>query len=362
VAKTKEPAGEERSQPQPPPPFVGQHGIVEYFRRLGPDNLAPAYLFHGQRGVGKHTFATILAMTLHCERPTGFPLGYCGTCSACRRAIAGSSGDTIVITEDFIREADRLAGKSVDRKTDVMGIETSRRIIQLMQLHSYEGGRLVCIVPDFDFVTGDPAYNALLKELEEPNPGRLFLLTAQRPDRVLPTIRSRTTSLRFDALPESDIASQLRSHYEVPEKRAIELARRAQGSLGDALAELAGEDVDLRTAARAWALVCVREPRKIAHAPQLSKETAREDIVEVLHAARLAVRDALMVALGHEDNVIDRTSKADYEKAVAALDSDAASRLVAALSAVNEAARIADETNIPPANVLGWLQVQLRSI
>jgi len=362
VAKTKEPESDVRAQPQPPPPFVGQHAVVEYFHRLGPHDLAPAYLFHGQRGVGKRTFAAILAMTLHCERPTSFPLGYCGTCGPCRRAIAGSSGDTILISEEFIREADRLAGKSVDRKTDVMGIETSRRIIQLMQLHSYEGGRLICIVPDFDFVTNDAVYNALLKELEEPNPGRLFLLTAQRPDRVLPTIRSRTTCLRFDALAESDIARQLSAHYDVPAERARTLARRAQGSLGDALADLAGEGVDLRGSARAWALNCVREPRKMSQAPALSKESAREDIVEVLHAARLALRDALSLALAGDDQVLDRAARSEYERTVAALGPDAAPRLVNALQAVNEAARIADETNIPPANVIGWLQVQLRSV
>ena len=228
MAKGKEPALAEPPRPVAPPPMVGQRAVIDYFRRVGPHDLAAAYLFHGQRGVGKKTFATILSMTLHCEQPTSFPTGYCGSCGPCRRAIAGSSGDTIVISDEFIREADRLAGKSIERKTDVMGIETSRRIIQLMQLHSYEGGRLICVVPDFDFVTNDSVYNALLKELEEPNPGRLFLLTAQRPDRVLPTIRSRATSLRFDALSEPDIAAQLQSHYHVPVERAKALARRAR--------------------------------------------------------------------------------------------------------------------------------------
>ncbi len=220
MARTKQPEQVEPPKPRVLHPFVGQQHVLEYFRRLGPTDLSHAYLLHGQRGVGKRTFATMLAMTLHCERPSSFPTGYCGTCGACRRAIAGSSGDTIVISEEFIREADRLAGKSIERKTDVMGIETSRRIIQLMQMHSYEGGRLVCIVPDFDFVTNDAVYNALLKELEEPNPGRLFLLTAERPDRVLPTIRSRTTSLRFGPLSEAEIATQLQSYYGVPKARA----------------------------------------------------------------------------------------------------------------------------------------------
>jgi len=361
MARTKEPAVLEPERRQPPPPFVGQHQVIEYFRRVGPENLAPAYLLHGQRGVGKRTFANALAMTLHCERPTGFPIGYCGTCGACRRAIAGSSGDTIVISDDFIREADRLAGKSVERKTDVMGIETSRRIIQLMQMHSYEGGRLICIVPDFDFVTNDSVYNALLKELEEPNPGRVFLLTAERPDRVLPTIRSRTTSLRFGPLSEDEIAVQLQSHYKVPKERAGILARRAQGSLGDALAELNDEAGDLRGAARTWALACLSNPHKIPQTPELSKENAREDIVEVLRDARLAVRDALMFALKTENQVLDREAVDEYKKTVAALGSEAPAKLIAALAAINEAARIADETNIPPANILGWLQVQLRS-
>jgi DNA polymerase III delta prime subunit len=362
MARTKEPALIELPRPKAPPPFVGQHHVLDYFRRVGPDHLAQAYLLHGQRGVGKRTFASILAMTLHCERPTGFPIGYCGNCGACRRAIAGSSGDTIVISEEFIREADRLAGKSIERKTDVMGIETSRRIIHLMQMHSYEGGRLICIVPDFDFVTGDPVYNALLKELEEPNPGRLFLLTAERPDRVLPTARSRTTSLRFSPLSEDEIATQLQSYYHAPKERAAILARRAQGSLGDALTDLNEEGGDLRSAARTWALACLSNPRMIPEAPQLSKDSAREDIIEVLRDARLAVRDALMFALKTENQVLDRESVDEYRKTVAALGSDAPARLIAALAAVNEAARIADETNIPPANVLGWLQVQLRSV
>lgn len=362
MARSKEPAVVEPPRPLPPPPFVGQQQILEYFRRVGPDNLAHAYLLYGQRGVGKRTFANALAMTLHCERPIGFPVGYCGTCGACRRAIAGSSGDTIVISDEFIREADRLAGKSVERKTDVMGIETSRRIIALMQMHSYEGGRLICIVPDFDFVTNDSVYNALLKELEEPHPGRVFLLTAERPDRVLPTIRSRTTSLRFGPLSEDEIAGQLQSHYKVPKERARILARRAQGSLGDALAELSEDAGDLRAAARTWALECLSNPRRAPQTPELSKENAREDIVEVLRDTRLAVRDALMFALKMDDQVLDRESVDEYKKTVAALGSEAAAKLIAALTAVNEAARIADETNIPPVNILGWLQVQLRSV
>jgi effector-binding domain-containing protein len=361
VPKVREPQAEPREQPAPLPPFVGQRAVVDYFARTGADRLAQAYLLWGQRGVGKRTFARTLAMTLHCEHPTSFPLGYDGVCGACRREIAGSSGDTIYISEEFIREADRLAGKSVERKTDVMGIETSRRIISLMQMHSYEGGRMICIIPNFDFVTSDAVYNALLKELEEPNPGKLFVLTAERPDRVLPTIRSRTTSLRFDALSDKEIADTLVRQYRVDPKLASALAKRAQGSLGDALASLTDEGRKLADAAREWTLACIETPRRVPRMPELSKDNARVEIVEVLRGARLAVRDALVVALGSEGQLLDGETAPRYARVAQTLGDDAPKRLLAALSAVNEAARIADETNVPPTTVLGWLQVQLRS-
>jgi DNA polymerase III subunit delta' len=362
VPKAKETPLAQPERPKPLPPFVGQKPVIEYFTRIGPHRLAQAYLLWGQRGVGKRTFARILALTLHCEQPRSFPLGYCGVCGACQRGLAGSSGDTIVISEEFIREADRLAGKSVERKTDVMGIETSRRIISLMQMRSYEGGRMICIIPNFDFVTNDAVYNALLKELEEPNLGKLFLLTAERPDRVLPTIRSRTTSLRFDALSDKEIAGALTSQYQVDETQARLAARRAQGSLGDALAELEEDGRSLNDAARDWALSCLETPQRIGQAPELSRENARVEIVEVLRAARLAIRDALVFALGSKTQILDADAAQRYVAVIRILGPNAAKRLMTALEAVNEAARIADETNIPPANVLGWLQVQLRSV
>jgi hypothetical protein len=344
-----------------PQPFVGHESIVDYFRKIGPAGLAHAYLFHGPRGVGKTTFARILALTLHCERPTSFPTGYCGTCAACIRGIAGSSGDTIYVDLAFIRSADELAHKE-QRKTDTFGIETSRLIVRRMEMRSYEGGRLVCIIPGFDNVPygRDEVYNALLKELEEPDSGKVFLLTTQRPERILPTIRSRTVSLRFDALRDEDVARALVEQYGEEPPRALAMARRAEGSLGEALEQREQGAAELREASRAWALSCLAKPAALPPMPELGKEDARTVLSHVLRYGKLAVRDLLAYSLLGARAVIDAEAAAEYERAFRSIGTSTAARAIAALEQFAEADRLA-ATNISPAIVLGWLQVRLRS-
>ena len=347
----------------PPKPFVDQDHVVDYFRRVGPNGLAHAYLFHGPRGVGKKTFAHALAWTLHCENPSGFPVGYCGECGACRRGIAGTSGDVIIVDDEFVRAADALAGNP-ERKTSDIGIEASRRIIALMQLKSYEGGRMIAIVPDFERVTGLEAYNALLKELEEPDPGKLFLITAERPEQIIETIRSRTVQVRFEAIAEKDIADYLVRHYGQAKDHAAVLARRAQGSLGDAIAELEEGAGELRERARDWLLACLRTPSRLPPMPQLEKddrETSRAQLEEVLRQARLTARDVMVLALGAKKTLFDPGSAPEYQKTIEALGAAAVQRASGALDAINEASRIAN-TNVAPATTLGWLQIQLRSL
>ncbi|MBV8281684.1 MAG: AAA family ATPase [Candidatus Eremiobacteraeota bacterium] len=351
-------------RPNVPKRFVDQDAVVEYFRRVGRDRLAHAYIFHGPRGVGKRTFARALALSLQCEDAESFPTGYCGECGACKRGIAGSSGDIIIVDDEFVHAADAFAGKQ-ERKTSDIGIEASRRIIQLMNLKSYEGGStLVAILPDFDNVTSDATYNALLKELEEPNPGKLFLITTEHLDSIIETIRSRAVLVRFDPIPEKVIERELIAEHGVPKARAVEIARRAQGSLGDAIAELDEGEAALRTAAREWLLACLRSPGKLPPMPEFDaddREHARGQLVEVLRQARLTARDLLVSALGSKKTVFDVSSAPEYHKIIAALGDDAARKAADAIGAINEAERVAN-TNVAPATTFGWLQIQLRSL
>lgn len=338
------------------PRFVGNSRVVEYFRRIGPAGIAHAYIFHGPRGVGKTTFARTLALTLHCERPSSFPTGYCGTCGPCRRGLAGSSGDTIFVGEEFMAALD----PKNERKVSGVNIDVAHEIIRLMQMRSYEGGRLACIVPDFDNITFDYVYNTFLKELEEPDPGKIFMLTTSRIERILPTIRSRSVLVRFDPLRDDEVASALvRDHGETPERAAI-LARRSQGSLGDALAQRSDEGAALRDAARAWALACLAKPSQLPPMPQLGKDDPRQSLDELLRHAHLAVRDVLALSLAGDAAVVDAEALSDYRKVCAAIGAAAPQRAADALALFAEAGRIA-ATNVAPSTIFGWLQVKLRS-
>lgn len=343
-------------RPEPPARFIGHASIVRQFERIGPKGLGHAYLLHGPRGVGKTTFARTLALTLHCERPGSFPLGYCGTCAACRRGLAGSSGDTILVDDAFIASLD----PSSERKVSGVNIDAAREVVRLMQLRSYEGGRQVCIIPGFDDITFDYVYNTFLKELEEPDPGKLFLLTSERPDRILPTIRSRTSQIRFAGLTEEEIAGALVERYEAAPKRATALARKSQGSLGDAIAMRDDDGETIGEAARKWALACLRSPRSLPPMPELGKDDPRGVLDAVLRGARTALRDSMAYAIAGESATFDLDAAAEYRSTTTALGPHAASIAADALALVTQAESIA-ATNVSPATVLGWLQIQLRS-
>src|SRR5215472_7269660 len=344
-------------RPDPPTPFVGHASIVRQFERIGPSGLAHAYLFHGPRGVGKTTFARSLALTLHCERPKSFPLGYDGTCASCRRGLAGSSGDTLLVDDAFIASLD----PSSERKVSGVNMDAAREVVRLMQLRSYEGGRQVCIIPRFDDITFDYVYNTFLKELEEPDPGKIFLLTSDRPERILPTIRSRTSPVRFATLSPEEIAGTLVSQYGEKPARAATISRRAQGSLGDAIAMRDEDGAAFSEAVRDWVLACLQHPRALPPMPMLDKDDARSSLSAVLRTARSTLRDCMVSAANGDDALFDVDAKAQYQATCDALGPHAAVKTSRALAMMSEAEVLA-MTNITPSAILGWVQVQLRTI
>jgi DNA polymerase-3 subunit delta' len=172
-------------------------------------NLPNGILLHGQAGIGKFSFALQLAQSLLCEsaqissRP-------CHQCEACHWFNTGNHPDFIALVPETHRkllphadyESDEAPKKGKAARDDADGepsdkkekknisIEETRSAIESLSIGSHRGGNRVILIYPLEMLRSDSA-NTLLKSLEEPPANTIFILLADRVDRVLPTIRSR---------------------------------------------------------------------------------------------------------------------------------------------------------------------------
>jgi DNA polymerase-3 subunit delta' len=173
------------------------------------DAFPNAVLIHGQSGIGKFEFSIELAKALLCE--TSAAIKPCKQCEACRWFDSGNHPDFIALVPethrkllpqgDFDSDAESPK-KSKASQADVDGdvpekkekksisIEDARSAIEGLSIGSHRGGNRVILVYPLEMLRSDSA-NTLLKSLEEPPKNTIFILLADRLDRVLPTIRSR---------------------------------------------------------------------------------------------------------------------------------------------------------------------------
>ena len=269
----------------------GQDGALRVLQlALAGDRLGQAYLFVGPSGVGKQLTALSLARAALCEQPpqsAGRP-DACERCESCRRIREGVHPDVRVF-------APRDEGK---RNLQVEYVRSE--ILPYTKFAPFEAKRAFVIFPEADVsfpVEHPEAANALLKTLEEPRSHVHFVLTSERPERLLSTIRSRCQRLRFARLPAASIERILAAGGvdEATRKTAAGLAGgRADRALVLADSERAKQLLD--TALRIDALIHARGAGELLDvADGLAKATDRALVLETL---RTFYRDVALHGLG----------------------------------------------------------------
>ncbi|HEX9433116.1 MAG TPA: DNA polymerase III subunit delta', partial [Burkholderiales bacterium] len=165
------------------------------------ERLPHAILLHGPRGVGKLALAERMAQLLLCEHaePAKRP---CGTCDGCRWYLSGNHPDFRRLEPEAIAKlpppAEEEEGSSEAapaRRTKqpslVITVDQVRGLADFLNVGSHRGKLRIALIHPADDLQLPSAANALLKGLEEPPSGAIFILVSHRPARLLPTVRSR---------------------------------------------------------------------------------------------------------------------------------------------------------------------------
>ena len=266
------------------------------------------YLLTGPRGVGKTTAARILAMALNCPNrdATGDP---CGECENCLRVWSGSANLDVV-------EIDAASNRGVDDARDLRE--------RAMYAASREGQFKVYIVDEAHMLTRE-AWNALLKVLEEPPPGVVFVFATTEPQKIAAAaapVLSRLQRFDFRRIGPGAIRDRLRQVLDAEGIAADDdaltlIARHADGGMRDALSVLdqclsfgegavtAGRVREVlglvgdELYAELLALAAERRPEGVF--PLVDRLTdAGADLAEFMGGAGETLRALLMVQLGHE--------------------------------------------------------------
>ena len=160
------------------------------------ERLPHALLLLGPRGIGKTRYARALGAALLCESPAADGRA-CGRCDACGWVGAGTHPDLRVLEP----EVDEDTGK----RSREIRIEQVRALAEFLVVGGHRGARRVVLVDPADAMNAITA-NALLKTLEEPGDGLVFVLVTSRPDALAATIRSRC-QVRHLAAPDVQAAT-----------------------------------------------------------------------------------------------------------------------------------------------------------
>jgi DNA polymerase-3 subunit delta' len=332
----------------------GHRRLVSLLARAVPrEALPPSLILSGPEGVGKRLVATAAAQALNCTNRQHFPIAgpeavdACGTCAACVRIARGVHPDVFVVAPG---------------ETGSIKVDAIREVVERAAYRPFEGRRRVLLIDDAEAMM-PPAQNALLKTLEEPPSGSIFMLVTSRPDALLPTVQSRCPRLRFWPLSAEEVAAVLiRGGVDPSGARAV--AAASGGSVSQALEASAGDLEVLREVAAgalAHAATSLDPRRRLEAAKDLVTKSGSGLASERAQlAAELTVMAALLRDVEARMAQGERAALANPEAGsmLRSLDAFRGERGVHAFAAIDEAL-LALEGNASAKTVADWLMLRL---
>ena len=310
--------------------LLGNERVKENLRQsLQKGRASHFYLICGPEGAGKRTLAKILSAALMCEG-VAQP---CMDCEACRKVMASTHPDVITVTDP-------------DHKN--VPVKLVRQIREDMFIKPNEGKRKIYIFPQEMGIEGQ---NALLKVLEEPPSYGAFLLLADNPEKLLPTVRSRCVELGLTALPEDLLRRELQKRFPGTASDEIEAAAAQSGGyLGQAEQILQG-NVQLEQQARQFAEVfSKKDTLGLLYLLSSMEKWKRDQMIPVLEQWRQLLEQALAYRGG---------SQAVSPLARSVSQARSSRELLAALRQLEKCIMYAQQ-NVSVAAICGYLQWALR--
>jgi DNA polymerase-3 subunit delta' len=185
--------------------------------------LQHAWLLTGPPGSGRSNAATAFAAALLCEKAG------CGQCKSCRMVSSGSHPDVLVLATEKV----------------IISIEEIRELVASSHFGGSVGKYQIMIIEDADRMS-ERSSNVLLKALEEPPAGTIWLLCAPSEADMLPTIRSRVRRVALKQPSTQTVADLLVARDGIERSLALQVAAEAQGHIGMALRLATSQDARAR--------------------------------------------------------------------------------------------------------------------
>ncbi|MCM2271782.1 MAG: hypothetical protein NDJ18_04415 [candidate division Zixibacteria bacterium] len=315
--------------------FLQPKGWSLLARAVAANRVAGTYLISGKEGLGHWQMAVSFAALLNCrtrQEIDGIPAP-CGECASCHQ-IAGINSPALNIvlpipSHKDLKEAIDLTNESLEYKRKepfwilsstsqlTVPIDMAREVKRRLAMKGDQDSTRVVLFYQMEKMLHASA-DALLKMIEEPPADTVILLTAEKAETLLPTIRSRAQLIRLERIKPQLCAEYLAGHYSLSPEKAMLYAQVTDGNLGRAVELAADEDHD-DISQRATGFLLFKslflEPAPEAISRMLEFTTNRGEAESLLLFWGSLVRDCASYAVaGDDEQIINRDYTVDIKK------------------------------------------------